>query len=673
VSVSSSPIEFDKSVPKTLLGIIVDNTEFIDAAKALEESEKRYKSLAENFPNGTVALFNREMVCEFVDGKGLETIGLKKENLIGRNIYEIFPEDIARIKEENWTKVFNGESSSYEVNFKNCIFTTTVVPIRNTEGKILQGAAFSQDITRLRRYQNEQEKSKTLLEMSEDIAGSGSFETDYVEQEILVSKGWQQIHGINKDLISVEEFVGIVKHEDVETMIKVCEKARAEHTDYHYQVRIINQQTRDIRHTKVIGKYKYNENNEVVSMVGSVQDITEQKRIGEEKIKMAEELRQSQKMEAIGALAGGVAHDFNNIMQSVIGYSQLMLETLPKDSQEYDNASEIFRGAERAAAITRQLLAFGRRQVLEPSEIDLNKHIASIQDLLERTTKETIRVSFSPKRGLPLVSVDKNQLTQLILNVVTNARDAMPNGGIVELSTSQVHIDKSYNESYFTSTEKPGEGMYVMLRISDTGEGMSQGVLSHIFEPFYTTKAVGKGTGMGLSSVYGIIRQHGGGIRAESKVGKGSSFFIYLPAVAKGTSKKGIKVPDEKKPDKGSGTILFAEDEPVLRKLSKKVLGDYGYTMIMAENGQEALDLGRENIYNIDILVFDAVMPKMSGIDAYKALRELRPELPVIFTSGYTESEIHSNYILKHGLTFIQKPYSLKDLLKKIQEMQANK
>ena len=670
VSITTSVIDFEESEPKHVLGVILDNTELFNTALALKDSEKRYRTVAENFPNGTLSLFDKDFTYEFVDGKGLALVGLKKEDLIGKSIYELFPEDIVKTKEKAWKEVFKGKSSEYELNYNGRVFINRALPIKEPNSEITRGAAFSQDITEIRKYEQEQQKNQTLLELSEEMSLTGSFEIDYNTKALTVSKGWQEIVGIRKATLDVNlDLWKYVYEEDKSRVLEAYNESLKSKSEYRIEHRIIHHETGEIRLIKILAKTNFDTNSNPISSVGTIQDITEQRKFEEEKKQIEAELQQSQKMEAIGHLAGGVAHDFNNIIQSMLGYSQLLLGNLPNDSEEYNQVLEIFKGSERASSLTRQLLAFGRRQIIEPQAIDLNLHISSIMDMLNRTTKENIQLEFEPMPNLLKINFDKHQLTQVILNLVLNAKDAMPDGGEIMITTTQESIDEDYIDLHFHGVEKPDKGFYVMMHISDNGQGMNDETLRHIFEPFFSTKPLGKGVGLGLSSVYGIVRQHKGAISVHSDLGKGSSFDIYFPALPLETKNGEENETQQLEPVRGSGTILFAEDNEVLRKLTKKVVGDYGYNLLIAKDGQEAIELGTKNIHRIDIIILDAVMPKKNGIEVYQVLHELRPDLPVIFTSGYTESEIHNNFILKHGLTYFQKPYSLSVLLAKIKEL----
>jgi len=373
-----------------------------------------------------------------------------------------------------------------------------------------------------------------------------------------------------------------------------------------------------------------------------------------------EQLRQAQKMEAVGRLAGGVAHDFNNLLTAIIGYGQLTQARLDTASPLRNDVNEIIKAGQRAAALTSQLLAFSRKQVIQPKVVDLNAIIADVQNLLGRLIGEDIELIAQPDTELGRVKVDPGQIEQVVMNLAINARDAMPAGGKITITTSNVTLAK-------TGPNRPA-GDYCMLTVSDTGCGMDRQTLSHIFEPFFTTKEQGKGTGLGLSMVYGIISQSGGDIQVESEPGRGATFKIYLPRVA--------ATEDETRPgqacgdnDDITGTILLVEDEAVVRQLVRGVLQMNGFNVIEATNGLEALATSQEYAGPIDLLLTDVVMPRMGGRELAEHLRQMRPATKSLFMSGYTDDAIVHHGVLDAGLAFIQKPFTPAALIRKVREL----
>jgi len=391
------------------------------------------------------------------------------------------------------------------------------------------------------------------------------------------------------------------------------------------------------------------------------QDISERK-------KLEEQLLQSQKMEAVGRLAGGIAHDFNNLLTIISGYSQLSLSALEEGEPFRESFEQIQKATERAAALTRQLLAFSRRQIMEMRVLDLNTVLRDLEKLLRRVIGEDIELITILSEDLGRIKADHGQVEQVILNMAVNARDAMPAGGKFILETSNVELDEEYARSHIAVTPGP----YIRLSVSDTGAGMSMEVRERIFEPFFTTKEQGKGTGLGLSMVYGIVKQSGGNIWAYSEVGRGTTFKIYLPRLDEAIdSPKLDSGPHEIL--RGSETVLLVEDEEAVRTLARKTLESWGYSILEASNGHEALRVVQEHPERtIHLLLTDVIMPGMSGRDLAEHLIRLLPELKVLYMSGYTDNAIFHHGVLDPGIHFLQKPFSPQFLLQKVQEALRN-
>ncbi len=378
---------------------------------------------------------------------------------------------------------------------------------------------------------------------------------------------------------------------------------------------------------------------------------------------MQEQLIQAQKMEAVGQLAGGVAHDFNNLLQGIMGYNQMILDHLPEGDRLGEFAEEVAKAAERAAGLTRQLLAFSRRQVLEMEDLDLNEVVENIMKIIRRVIGEHIRLSIIPGHRLGTVHADRGQMEQVLMNLCVNARDAMPDGGELTIETENVVFDSDYCATHAGAVP----GRYVLLSVTDTGHGMDAETREHIFELFFTTKELGKGTGLGLATVYGIVRQHQGMIQLYSEEGKGTTFKIYLPIVERAASKIGAKI--ERRAGGGNETILLAEDDEIVRNLAARILEKAGYTVLTAVNGMDALRVFRESKEKIDLVLADVVMPELGGKGLYEALHKDHPDLRFLFSSGYSVNAVHTNFVLHDGTQLIQKPYSPEALLRKIREL----
>jgi len=393
-------------------------------------------------------------------------------------------------------------------------------------------------------------------------------------------------------------------------------------------------------------------------------DVTERNRLKAALFASEEQLRQSQKLEAIGQLAGGVAHDFNNLLTAINGYSALARRRIGEDHPISSYLEEISKAGDRAANLTRQLLAFGRKQLLQPLAINLNDIVGDMIKLLKRLIGEDIQLVTKPGADIRQIKADPGQLEQVLVNLVVNARDAMPRGGTVTIETANTKLDGVYASTHLGVT--PGE--YVMLAISDTGIGMDHDTQSRIFEPFFTTKEVGKGTGLGLSTVYGIVKQSGGNVWVYSELGKGTTFKVYLPQVedevsALGDSKTHVTM------KRGHETVLLVEDEEMVRKLASELLRESGYVVLSASGGEEALDFGKKHNDRIDLLITDVVMPKISGKEVAEQLKQIHPETKVLFMSGYTDEAIVHHGIVDSNIAFIQKPFSERALAHKVREV----
>jgi PAS domain S-box-containing protein len=380
--------------------------------------------------------------------------------------------------------------------------------------------------------------------------------------------------------------------------------------------------------------------------------------------KLEEHLRHSQKIEAIGQLAGGVAHDFNNILSAIVGYADLALMKLSKDDALRGNIEQILRASGRAAALTRGLLSFSRRQVIIPGTLDLNEIVKKQENFLARLIREDIDIRTTyAKCPLPIFA-DSGQLEAVLMNLVTNARDAMPKGGVIEIRTERATLGEDFIAAHGGGTA----GRYAGVIVSDTGEGIDESIISKIFDPFFTTKEQGQGTGLGLSMVYGTVRQHNGYIDVSSERGIGSTFKVYLPLYK--TAHK--EVSGQAEPDalpRGSETILIAEDDAPLRDLFSTVLENHGYRVIVATDGDEAIIKYNENQDAVKLIILDGIMPKKSGIRAYREIRIINPSVKVLFVSGYAEEIINKEGLLDLDINLLRKPFTPGVLLTRIREL----
>ncbi|MGA2421248.1 MAG: ATP-binding protein, partial [Candidatus Acidiferrum sp.] len=402
-----------------------------------------------------------------------------------------------------------------------------------------------------------------------------------------------------------------------------------------------------------------NSEGQVVGVSTVARDVTDSKNL-------EEMLRQSQKMEAVGQLAGGVAHDFNNLLGVILGYTGLILDRLRPDDPNRKGIEEIQKAGDRAALLTHQLLAFSRKQVLRPKVLDLNTVVAGTEKLLQRLIGEHIELAVMLSPALGPVKADAGKLEQVIMNLAVNARDAMPPGGRLTIETSNVEVDEEY--ASLNPAARPGP--HVMLSVSDTGCGMDAATKDRIFEPFFTTKEFGKGTGLGLSTVYGIVKQSGGSIWVYSEVGVGTTFKIYLPRVGE-TLEIASENDQQEKLEGGSLTILVVEDEAALLQVTRQSLEAVGYVILAAHSPQEAIRISQTHLGPIHLMVTDVIMPGMNGSQLATQLSAPRPEMKVLYVSGYTDDAIVRHGVLDPGLAFLQKPFSPRSLARKVGEVLA--
>ncbi|MBI5076419.1 MAG: response regulator [Nitrospirae bacterium] len=398
----------------------------------------------------------------------------------------------------------------------------------------------------------------------------------------------------------------------------------------------------------------------IIGMASLGTDVTEHR-------KLEEQLRQSQKMEGIGQLAGGIAHDFNNILSSIVGYGHLTLMKMADDDPNRLNVENILEASDKAAHLTKDLLLFSRKQAIDRKPLDLNETIRRLQKFLIRVIGEDIICDARLSEGRLMLSADTHQLEQVLMNLATNARDAMPKGGTFTITTKEIQLDEE-----FTSTcGLCKAGRYALISISDTGYGMDNETSQKIFEPFFTTKEVGKGTGLGLAVAYGIIRQHEGNIMVNSTKGKGTTIRIYLPLMSAVQEDGGSAIAgaEEQPVAGGTETILVAEDEESLRKLNHSVLTQYGYTVIDAVDGVDAVNRFKEHKDSIQLLLFDLIMPKMNGSEAFDKIRKINPDIKVIFASGYSPDIVRQKVLLDEDAELIYKPISPFELLRKVREV----
>jgi two-component system, cell cycle sensor histidine kinase and response regulator CckA len=665
VSISTAPLREVTGAIVGLVAIYVDLTERKRFDEVLRQSEEQFRILIQYLPIG-IAVMAPDHKMVFANPAFTQITGYTLEDIPTKEIYFslVYPDpDYQKKIYEYWSQDLFTDTAfgthSHRVfrlrckdgTDKDCIVRTVIL----AGG---QHVYTYYDITEQRRAEIALEESERrfrellqnvgLYAILLDTEGRVTFANEFLFQKI--GWTWEELEGKNW----FEVFIPQAEYK--ETYRRYLAAMEGEDLAPLSENSIL---TRDggIRLVAWNNTLLRDPTGRVVGMACLGIDVTEHRRL-------EEQYRQSQRMEAVGQLAGGVAHDFNNLLQAIQGYTDLALSDLPQGTEAHQNLSESQRAIDRAAGLVRQLLAFSRRQTLQFRVVDLDEVIANLSKILRRTIGEHIELEIEPGCAGRKIQADPGQMEQILLNLCLNARDAMPEGGKIHLETGSICFDHSYVEIHSWARE----GEYVQLSVSDSGCGMPPEVLDKIFEPFFTTKAVGQGTGLGLATVYGIIRQHEGMIHVYSEVNRGTTFRVYLP-VSKIEQPQLPVNPEQARPRGGSETILIAEDEELLRDLGQRILRNAGYTVLAAADGEEALKIYHENSEKIDLLLLDMIMPKLSGRQVYETVVETNPTARFIFSTGYSFTTLNQGQLPKEDIPFIQKPYSPSSLLKLVREV----
>jgi PAS domain S-box-containing protein len=531
----------------------------------------------------------------------------------------------------------------------------TVVHL-GSDGEVEAVTSISRDISEQREIADTLRDAEERTRFALEAARAGVWEADLVTGRVTWSDSIRFVHGISVDEFSgtLQGFLELVHPEDRDRIRQYLRHGTEAVRQFDLQFRSVWPDG-SVHWVEARGRLTRDATGRPVRILGVAQDVTERKQL-------EEQLQRAQKIEAVGQLAGGLAHDFNNLLTVVLAYSGSLIEQLAADQPARADAEQIQKAGERAAQLTRQLLAFSHKQILRPVILDVNDLVTETTRMLDRLIGEHIGLELKLQPDLDRVQADPGQIELILVNLVVNARDAMPDGGTLTIETAGVELDAEYGRSHLDV--EPGR--YVMLRVSDTGMGMDEATRRRIFEPFFTTKERGKGTGLGLATVFDIARQTGGAISVYSEPGLGATFRVYLPAVA-ATRPVAAAAPAAGAPS-GTETILLAEDETAVRLLVEKILARRGYRVLPAANPAEALQIASAERGSIDLLVSDVVMPLMSGADLYMKLREARPELRVLFMSGFADDAIARHGVLASGAPFIQKPFTGPALAQKVRE-----
>jgi PAS domain S-box-containing protein len=639
---------------------------------ALRESQERYRVL---FETAKDAIFVSDETGRFVDVNqaACEFLGYSREELLKLSPKEI---DADPIGYDAFIKVRDGlaDKISFEINQIKKDGTHLPVEITgsffNEKGQ-QRALAIARDITGRKLSEKllreSEAKHRLLAENTVDCIWQMNLDLEftYINQAIFQLLGYTTKEWIGSKL---PEHCSSEEMENLQTLMTDLLVNLQDKTTPVFETSLYHKNGEEIP-CEVSGKIVLDDAENPIYFQGTVRNITERRRAEQERKQLEAQLHQAQKMEAIGTLAGGIAHDFNNILTTIIGNTELALMDVIKDKSLRKKIEEIKKAGKRAASLTHQLLAFSRKQIVQPKILNINELLTDIEKMLGRLIGEDVELLTIPEPELWRVEIDPGQIEQVIMNLAVNARDAMPKGGNLTIETANADLDGNFFREHGIKGEKPGH--YVMLTISDTGSGMDKETQKHIFEPFFTTKEVGKGTGLGLSTIYGIIKQNNGFVRVYSEPGQGSTFKVYLPRV------RGNAEPEEKEQTpvddlSGSETVLIVEDNDSLRNFAQKVLHIYGYRTLNAENGEDALRVCKEHDGQIDLMITDVVMPKMGGKKLSERLQPLYPQMKVIYMSGYTDNAIVHHGVLEPGLNFLEKPFTPESLGRKVREALGN-
>jgi two-component system cell cycle sensor histidine kinase/response regulator CckA len=649
------------------VGVGIDITEHKRAEEALRASEEKYRELVEN-ANSIILRMDTKGMITFFNEYASRFLGFSREEIIGRNVVGTIVPSTDSVGNDLAQMILSigahpeqyrsNENENMCKDGKRVWVAWTNKPILDDQGQCVEILCIGNDITDRKEAE---EKMSTAHRLLSSVFDSIPDLVNVVDREYRIHYTNDKAHDLGKQLEPEKQ---MICYSRFKLLDKPCEGCIAElvfETGCVGEKEVYN--PADGTFAEVRAFPVLDSKGHVELVVKHVRDITDRKKAEEERKNLQDQLAQAQRMEFVGRLAGGVAHDFNNMLSVILGHTELALQQIDPEQPLHDNLEEVHKAAERSAELTRQLLAFARKQTIAPIILDLNETIDGMLKMLRRLIGEDIDLAWIPDSGLWQITIDPAQIDQILANLLVNARDAIAGVGKITIETENVEFDEAYCDMH--ADFMPGE--YVKLAVSDTGCGMEQAILAHIFEPFFTTKETGKGTGLGMATVYGIIKQNNGFINVYSETGKGTTFKICLPRYAGKTVGASAEGPAEVTHG-GPETILLVEDEPSILKLGKTILEGLGYRVLAAGTPGEAIGLAEKHAGEIHLLMTDVVMPEMNGRDLAKKLLSLYPSLKRLFMSGYTANVIAHHGILDEGVYFIQKPFSINNLAAKVRE-----
>ncbi len=627
------------------------------ARERLREREAYFRNLFESAPTAYQSLDADGRILD-VNPAWCDLLGHEREAVMGQPLSRFVVADQRSELAERFPEFLaTGAMDDPELQLRHRDGHPVTVSVdgrlqRDAAGRVVRTHCVLHDITRRKQMEDQLRDQGERLFLALEGARLGTFDWDLRTGEIVWDRRHAELFGVR-----LEEFDGTYAgflrriHPDDRSLVEArIEIARAGRSLFQAEFRV---RGADGGWRWIAGTGRFMSDagtGEPIRMGGVAQDISERKNL-------EAQLLQAQKMEAVGQLAGGVAHDFNNLLQVINGYAEMALEGLDAHHPAHASVGEVVGAGTRAARLVAQLLAFSRRQVIVPEDLDLDEVVGRALDLVRRSLGEHIRVQWSPQHRLGNVRADRGQMEQVLMNLCLNARDAMPGGGDLVLRTENVVFDAEYRRHH--AWARPGR--YVGLSVTDTGTGMPPEVLERIWEPFFTTKEPDKGTGLGLSTVYGIIRQHEGLVHVDSEPGRGTTLAVYLPQVER--SAAAVAAPVQTTAHGGEETILVVEDNDSVRDLMRTVLERAGYRVLAASGGREALDLLEVHGEQVDLAILDVVMPDLGGREVHDRARDRWPDLRFLFASGYSLDGVHTDFVLAEEFALIQKPFAAADLL----------